>query len=272
MFIDSHCHLEKKDFTVGGTDEQPERDEREEVLARARENGVEAMVCVGSGASNAEIDTAIEMSDKHDDIWAAIGIHPHDVARHSAVEFAAILERVENLAQNHRKVVAIGESGLDFHYNYSPADAQKEAMRAFIGIGRRQHKPVQLHIRDAHAEAQAIIAEEKLGEVGGVIHCFTGNLADAKRYVDLGMILSFSGIVTFKSATDIKEAAAWAPLDRILIETDCPYLAPIPMRGKRNEPAYIAHTAKVLADLKQISVEELGRATAENARRIFRLT
>ena len=231
--IDSHCHLEPKDFAKDGVDE------REDVIARARAAGVGAMICVGSGASLAEVRNAVALAETHDDIWAAVGIHPHDVAR---IPDGA-LDEIERLALTHPRVVAVGETGLDYHYNHSPADSQQEHLRLFAQLARRAHKPLSLHIRDAHDDALRILAEEKADEVGGVVHCFTGNLADAQRWVALGFHISFSGVITFKSAEAIREAAAWVPLDRMLVETDCPYLAPVPMRGNANEPAYIVHTA-----------------------------
>jgi TatD DNase family protein len=144
-------------------------------------------------------------------------------------------------------------------------------LRAFIAIARRVKKPLSLHIRDAHADAQAILDEERAGELGGVVHCFTGTLADAQKYVALGLYVSLSGVVTFKSAAPIREAAAWLPADRLLLETDCPYLAPVPMRGKRNEPAYLVHTARAVAAARGEAPEALARSASDNARRLFRL-
>jgi TatD DNase family protein len=256
VLTDSHCHLEPKDFA-----------DRDDAIARAREAGVERLVCVGSGAGFDEIRNAVALAEGDARIWAAVGLHPHDAARAPA----GVLDEIERLATTHARVVAVGETGLDYHYNHSPADEQRSVLRAHLAIARKAKKPVSFHIRDAHDEAARIMEEEKIGETGGVIHCFTGGLEDAKRYVALGLHLSFSGILTFKSAGNIREAAAWAPLDRILIETDCPYLAPQPMRGKRNEPAYLVHTARFLAELRGISVEALAQATSDNAARLFRL-
>jgi TatD DNase family protein len=257
MLTDSHCHLEPKDFA-----------DRDEAIARAREAGVQRMVCVGSGAGFDEIRNAVALAERDPQMWAAVGIHPHDAARAPA----GVFDELERLATTHARVVAVGETGLDYHYNYSPADEQRQVMRTHLAIARRASKPVSFHIRDAHEEAARILMEEKIGETGGVIHCFTGGLEDAKRYVALGLHLSFSGIVTFKSAGAIREAAAWAPLDRILVETDCPYLAPIPMRGKRNEPAYLVHTARFLAELLGRPLDEFAAVTSANAERLFRLS
>jgi TatD DNase family protein len=242
-------------------------DERPALLERARAAGVEAFVCVGSGSSLDEVRNAVAMAETHADVWAAVGIHPHDAARIPDGAY----DEIERLAASHPRVVAVGETGLDYHYNHSPVEEQKDALRRFIGIARRTKRPLSLHIRDAHADAARILKEERADEVGGVIHCFTGDVRDAQAYVALGFHLSLSGVVTFKSSAPIREAAAWAPLDRLLIETDCPYLAPVPLRGKRNEPAYITHTAAAVAALRGLSDDEFGAATTANCRALFRL-
>jgi TatD DNase family protein len=242
-------------------------DERPAVLERARAAGVAAFVCVGSGASLAEVHNAVAMAEAHPDVWAAVGIHPHDAAR---IPEGALAE-IERLATTHARVVAVGETGLDYHYNHSPVAEQQEAMRRFCAIARRANKPLSLHIRDAHADAARILTEESAADVGGVIHCFTGDLRDAQAYVALGFHISLSGVVTFKSATAIREAAAWVPLDRLLVETDCPFLAPVPLRGKRNEPAYITHTAAAAAALRGVDPDEFGAATTANATKLFGL-
>jgi TatD DNase family protein len=260
--IDSHCHLEPKDFvTPDGGDERPA------VLDRARAAGVEAFVCVGSGSSLDEVRNAVAMAEAHADVWAAVGIHPHDAAR---VPDGAY-DEIERLAATHPRVVAVGETGLDYHYKHSPAAEQQETLRRFIAIARRTKRPLSLHIRDAHDDAARILKEERADEIGGVIHCFTGDLGNAQAYVALGFHISLSGVVTFKSAEPIREAAAWTPVDRLLVETDCPFLAPVPLRGKRNEPAYITHTAAVVAALRGVSPEEFGAATTRNCRALFRL-
>lgn len=262
MLIDSHCHLEPKDFVApDGADERPA------VLARARAAGVEGFVCVGSGSSLAEVHNAVAMAEAHADVWAAVGIHPHDAARIPDGAY----DEIERLAASHPRVVAVGETGLDYHYKHSPAAEQQEALRRFIAIARKTKRPLSLHIRDAHADAARILAEEQATEIGGVIHCFTGDLRDAQAYVALGFHISLSGVVTFKSAEPIREAAAWVPLERLLVETDCPFLAPVPLRGKRNEPAYITHTAAAVAALRGLSPDEFGAATTRNCRALFRL-
>jgi TatD DNase family protein len=259
MLTDSHCHLEAKDFK-----REDGSDEREDIIARARAAGVTHMICVGSGASHAEIDNAIAMAETHPDIWAAVGIHPHDVARMPADALA----KVERLAATHPRVVAVGETGLDYYYDHSPRDTQREVFAAFLDIARRTAKPVSLHIRDAHDDALAILAKNP---VPGVVHCFTGNRPQAEAYVALGLSISFSGIVTFKSASEIRDAASVVPLDKILVETDCPYLAPVPMRGKRNEPAWVAHTARFVADLRGVPLADFAQLTSQNASKLFGL-
>jgi len=262
MLIDSHCHLEPKDFVApDGADERPA------VLARARAAGVEGFVCVGSGSSLDEVRNAVAMAEAHADVWAAVGIHPHDAARIPDGAY----DEIERLAASHPRVVAVGETGLDYHYKHSPAAEQQAALRRFIAIARKTKRPLSLHIRDAHADAARILEEERAEEIGGVIHCFTGDLRDAQAYVALGFHISLSGVVTFKSAEPIREAAAWVPLERLLVETDCPFLAPVPLRGKRNEPAYITHTAAAVAALRGLSPEEFGAATTRNCRALFRL-
>jgi TatD DNase family protein len=254
--IDSHCHLDFDDF---GTD-------RPEVLARARAAGVTAMVCIGSGRDVGPAREAVRLAASEPDVFAAVGVHPHDVARMTDGDWSEL----EGLARQPR-VVGIGETGLDYYYNHSPHDTQRAAYRRFIALAREVGRPVISHVRDAHADAAEILASTGAAETGGVIHCFTGGVEDARRYLELGQDLSFSGILTFKNATAIREAAAFAPLERILIETDAPYLAPVPFRGKRNEPAYVLKTLEVLAGLRGITVEEADRATTDNARRLFQL-
>jgi TatD DNase family protein len=254
--IDSHCHL---DFTEYSND-------RGQVLARARSAGVSAFVCIGSGRDIVSAREAVALAEIEGDIFAAVGVHPHDVAKMSEADWAEL----ETLARGPR-VVGIGETGLDYYYDHSPRDAQQAAYERFIGMARAVKRPVISHVRDAHDDAIDVLRRAGAPEVGGVIHCFTGGVAEARRYLDLGHHLSFSGILTFKNAQPTREAAAFAPLDRILIETDAPYLAPIPHRGKRNEPAYIVETLRVLSELRGAPPAEVEAATAENTRRLFRL-
>ncbi len=254
--IDSHCHLERADFA-----------DRDEVMARARAAGVGWFVVVGSGGSLANVDNAVALAEANADASAAVGIHPHDVGRMSEDDLAAI----ERLAVMHPKVVALGETGLDYHYHHSTPEQQQAAFRRFIAVARAAKKPLTLHIRDAHDDARAIFIEEHGRDVGAVVHCFSGTLDEARAWLDLGCWLSFSGILTFKSAEEIRRAAAFAPPDRILVETDCPYLAPIPYRGKRNEPAYVVETLRQLAQVRGVPVEECAAATVSATRAAFRL-
>jgi TatD DNase family protein len=262
--IDSHCHLEPKDFG----------EERDEIVARARRAGLRHFVVIGAGDSLANVDNAVALAEANADMTAAIGIHPHDVARMAE----GTMERIEALAATHPRVVAVGETGLDYHYNYSPPEIQQDYFRRFIQLARRTRKTLTLHIRDgeksaasAQADARRILVEEGGTEVPVVVHCFTGTPADARAWLDLGAYISFSGIVTFKTATALRESAALAPADRLLVETDCPYLAPMPYRGKRNEPAYVVETLKVVAATRGVPVEEFAEVALANTIRAFGL-
>jgi TatD DNase family protein len=254
--IDSHCHLDFPDF----------QDELPEVLARARQAGVVTMICIGSGRDLTPARAAVALAAREPDVFASVGVHPHDVGSMTEDTWLAL----DDLARAHR-VVGIGETGLDYYYDHSPRDAQQAAFRRFIALARAVGRPVICHIRDAHEEAAQIMNDEGAREVGGVIHCFTGGVTDASRYLDLGFHISLSGILTFRNAQSIREAAAAAPLDRLMVETDAPYLAPMPHRGKRNEPAFVIHTLALLAELRGIDFDEAAAATTANARRLFRL-
>jgi len=252
--IDSHCHLDFPDYGA----------ELPEVLARARAAGIVRMICIGSGRDITSARSAVTLAAQERDIYASVGIHPHDVARMTAETW----NELDALARAPR-VVGVGETGLDYYYDHSPRDDQRAAFRRFVALGRAARLPIICHIRDAHEEAAEILTSEQAADVGGVIHCFTGGVADARRYLDLGFHLSFSGILTFKNAAPIREAAVAAPLDRVMVETDAPYLAPIPHRGKRNEPSYVVKTLGLLAELRGIPFEEAAAATTANARRLF---
>jgi TatD DNase family protein len=253
--IDSHCHLEAAYF---GADQR-------EVLDRARKAGVSAFVCIGVGRGSGAAAEAVALAAAVGDVFATVGVHPHDVGATSEADWSEL----GRLAREPR-VVGIGETGLDYHYEHSPREAQDAAYRRSIALANELGLPVVSHVRDAHDAAAAVLREAR-PRAGGVIHCFTGGVAEARVYLDLGLYLSFSGIVTFKNAGNVREAAAFAPLDRILVETDAPYLAPVPHRGGRNEPAYIAETLKALAALRSMSIDALDAATTNNTRALFNL-
>jgi TatD DNase family protein len=254
--IDSHCHLDFEEYGI----------DRAATLARARAAGLVSMICIGSGRDLKSARAAVALAAEEPDIFATVGIHPHDVTHMSPDDW----EELDKLARAPR-VVGVGETGLDFHYDYSPRDQQREAFRRFLRLCHGSSQPVVCHVREAHGEAQEILRQEGVPQRGGVIHCFTSGPEDARIYLELGMHLSFSGILTFKNAGEIRAAAQLCPLDRILVETDAPYLAPLPHRGKRNEPAYIVHTLEQLALVKGLEVAEVAAATTTNTRALFQL-
>lgn len=258
-FIDSHAHLDVADFDA----------DRQACLERARAAGVREIVLIGATGDLGAAERAVALAQTDPQLYATVGIHPHDVATMQPAWWHAL----ELLVQQ-PKVVGVGETGLDYYYDHSPRELQQEAFAGFIQLARRYDKPVVCHVRDAHADALAILAEHWAGNPrGAVIHCFTGTPEDAAAYVELGCHVSFSGIVTFKGAKSdpIRAAVAQVPLDRLLIETDCPYLAPQPYRGKRNEPAYVVHTAETVAREAGLTVPELAARTTANARAFFGL-
>jgi TatD DNase family protein len=250
--IDSHCHLQADRFST----------DVDAVVQRARDAGVERILVPGWNAWSS--DAALGLVERHPWLDAAVGVHPHDAAKVTPAEW----ERISALAADPR-VVAIGETGLDYFYDHSPRDLQKAAFARFIVLARAVGKPVVCHIRDAHDDAREILTAG--GVTDCVIHCFTGTPDDARAYAALGYYVSFSGIVTYKTAQPLRDAVPLVPRDRLLIETDCPYLAPIPKRGKRNEPAFLTHTAAVVAQCSGMSFDDLADATTRNACRIFGL-
>jgi TatD DNase family protein len=258
MLVDTHCHLDPAYFPDGA----------DAAIARAETAGVDGFVVVGVGRDLEPARHAVALATRlADRVGAAVGIHPHDAASWSP----AVHDELASLARA-AAVVAVGEIGLDYHYDHSPRDTQREVFARLVALAREVKKPIVIHTREAAADTLAVLEAEGARDVGGVIHCFSEDRPFAERALDLGFDLSFSGIVTFKGAKAIHEVAAWAPLDRILVETDSPYLAPVPLRGKPCEPAYIVHTAKRVAELRGTTVEEIARATSENAERRFRRT
>ncbi|MGE0710163.1 MAG: TatD family hydrolase [Planctomycetota bacterium] len=255
MLVDSHCHVSTPRYDA----------DRAEVLARARAAGVQAMVDVGCDLASSEASAAL--AAREPDVWAVVGLHPHE-ARHWD---EATPDRLRALAALPR-VLAVGEMGLDFYYDHSPRDVQRQVFRAQLALARELDLPAVLHVRDAYDEALDILDEAAAGPgapLRGVAHCFTGEARQALGFVERGFGVSFTGVVTFKSADPIREAASAVPLDRLLVETDCPYMAPVPLRGKRCEPAHVEHTARAIAVLRGLPEEELFAATARNAARIF---
>jgi TatD DNase family protein len=253
MLVDSHCHLDFPDFA---------RD-RADVLARARNAGVGVMVTIGTKLSRFAEVRAIAESDPA--IYCSVGVHPHEAEKEGVGDAAPLLAAAE-----HPKVVGIGETGLDYYYKHSAPAAQARSFRAHIAAARASGLPLIVHARDADVDTIRILADEhRAGAYPGVIHCFTASRELAEHAVALGLYVSFSGILTFKNARDIQETAKALPLERILIETDAPYLAPMPNRGKRNEPAFVAHTAAFLARLRGETPERIAAATSENFFRLF---
>ncbi|WP_455675993.1 TatD family hydrolase [Pradoshia sp.] len=254
MLFDTHVHLNDDQFN----------DDLEEVIERARLNGVGRVVVVGFDEKT--IKRAIELIDAYDFMYAAIGWHPVD-----AIDLTDdYLEWIEELTA-HPKVVAIGEIGLDYHWDKSPKDVQQVVFRRQIQLAKRLDLPIIIHNREATEDVVTILEEEGAKEVGGIMHCFSGSPETAKRCLDMNFYISLGGPVTFKNAVKPKEVAKEVPLDRLLIETDCPYLAPHPFRGKRNEPSYVKLVAEQIAALKEISFDEVAKATTENANRLFRI-
>jgi len=255
--VDSHAHLDFEDYQA----------DLPAVVARARAAGVERIVCIGLWRAPGQFGNALQLARQDPATFAATaGVHPHECARVPEEDWARLGELAHDPA-----VVGIGETGLDFHYDHSPRPVQIESFRRSLRIARQAGKPVVVHVREADAACAEVLANEGVPPAGGVIHCFTGDAEAARRYLGLGLHLSVAGVVTFRTAGPLREAVRLVPRDRLLVETDCPFLAPIPWRGKRNEPAYVARTAEKVAELWGVSAEEVGEITTANARRLFRL-
>lgn len=258
MLFDTHCHL----------DDPRLQGELDAVLDRARNAGVRRITTIGCAQDVASSCLALEIARAHSEwISATVGVHPHD-AKHLDGSLADAIRD----AGRDESVVAIGETGLDFHYDHSPRDTQVEAFRTQIAIARELGKPLVIHTRSAPEQTLRVLREEQARDVGGIIHCFSEDAPFAAAALDLGFVSSFSGIVTFSKAIDVQEAARRQPRDALLVETDAPYLAPTPKRGKRNEPAYVAYTARRIAELRGEEPEALAEATYQNALRVFRLS
>jgi len=258
MYVDSHAHIEMGDFDQ----------DREQVIQRALDAGVDLIVDIGDGdVSRDSHSAAFKVAEQYSFIFTTVGVHPHE----ARLLDERLYSRLDEMAE-HPKVIAVGEIGLDYHYDHSPREVQREAFRKQLGLAWERELPVVIHTREAEADTIEIIREQWSGSARpGIIHCFTGSRWLADEAVRLGFYISFSGVLTFKKAGDLRETASALPLDRILIETDCPFLAPEPYRGKRNEPAYVVETARRLAELRGVTPEEIGRITSENFMRAFAL-
>jgi len=253
MFIDSHCHLDSDQFDA----------DRDAVITRALEAGVSLMVAIGTGNGPPDLAAGIRLADKYEYFYATVGIHPHDASKSTE----EVLHHLEQLA-SHPKVIAIGEIGLDYHYDFSPRETQQAVFISQIKIAEAAKKPIVIHTREAWDDTISLLRENWNPQHGGIMHCFSGGPKEARQALDLGFHLSFGGIVTFPKAQEIQEAARLCPADRLLIETDAPYLAPVPKRGKRNEPAYIVETARKLAALRNVSPDEIAETTTTNFHRL----
>ncbi|TAD87719.1 MAG: TatD family deoxyribonuclease [Alphaproteobacteria bacterium] len=253
MLIDSHCHLDFPDFA----------EDLDGVIERAGQAGVGLMITIST--SMAGFPRVRAIAERFPQVYCTVGVHPHEASEDWGLDAQRLVE-----AASHPKVIGIGETGLDFYYDQSPRDRQADSFRAHIQAARESGLPIIIHTRDAEPETIAMLeAEYRAGPFPGLIHCFTGSQALADAALGLGLSISASGIVTFKSAEALRQVIATVPLDRLLVETDSPYLAPIPKRGKRNEPAFVSHTAAVVAGLKGVSVADLAAATTANVHRLF---
>ncbi|MEM8826381.1 MAG: TatD family hydrolase [Pseudomonadota bacterium] len=253
MAIDSHCHLNYEGLV----------ERQSEVIANARDAGVTGMLGISTRAS--EWDEVVGLAERESDIWASVGIHPHEADSHEEISTARLVERAA-----HPRVVGIGETGLDFYYDKSDRERQRGSFRRHIAAARETQLPIIIHTREAEADTLSILTEEMAaGAFPGVIHCFTASREFGEAALDLGLYISISGIVTFKNAKDLAETAATIPEDRLLIETDSPFLAPVPKRGKPCEPAFVMHTAAFLAERRGTSLDELDCQTTENFFRLF---
>jgi TatD DNase family protein len=253
MFVDSHCHLNYKGLV----------EQQAEILKRARESGVSAMLNIST--REREWDEVIGLAEQEKDVWASVGIHPHEADQHVGMDCAKLVAK-----SAHSRVVAIGETGLDYYYDKSDRAQQCTGFREHIKASRETGLPIIIHTRDAEADTAAILTEEmREGPFTGVIHCFTASAEFARIALDLGLYISLSGIVTFKNAKDLQDIAKWLPADRLLVETDAPFLAPIPHRGRTGEPAFVADTARFVAQLRDVALESLAQQTSDNFYDLF---
>ncbi|MBI5682178.1 MAG: YchF/TatD family DNA exonuclease [Deltaproteobacteria bacterium] len=256
LLIDTHAHLDDPKYN-GDIDE---------VIKRAKDGGVEYVITVGCLRERADLRKVAALTKRYDMVYSALGIHPHD-ARHAVIE---AYSEIEELAKD-KKVVAIGETGLDYYYEHSPKDIQKDAFVQQIHIARQIKLPLIIHSREAQNDTLDIIRHENVRDIGGVVHCFSGKYEMAKKVLDMGLYISFTGVVTFPKAENIHELVRKIPIENMLVETDCPYLAPEPHRGKRNEPSFVTFIARRIAELKNLSYNDVARITTLNAKRLFNI-
>ena len=255
--LDSHAHLDDSQFDA----------DRDAVIDRARAAGVKYLLAVSGGGGPDELASAVPIAEKHDWIFATVGIHPHEAKRAEERHFEQL-----RVAARHAKVIALGELGLDYHYDHSPHEVQKQVLIRQLEIASDLKLPIIVHCREAWEDLTAIIESHwKSSGLGGILHCFSGSREDAVRFLDWGFLISFAGPITFKKAEGLRAIAAELPLDCLLTETDCPYLAPVPHRGKRNEPAFVRETTQALAALRNMTLEEMGEHAIRNFTRLFHL-
>ncbi len=252
LLFDSHAHLDDPRFD----------DDRDELISGLKDAGVGRVMTVGCWKSEDGFGMVPELVSKYDNLYGALGVHPHDALEASEFKGRDPLEIIRELALKHKKIVAIGETGLDYHYKHSPPDIQKESFRRHITLARELNLPLIVHSREANADTISILKEEGVSD--GILHCFSGDKEMAEEALKLGLYLSFSGVITFTNASEMREIVKETPLEKMLVETDCPYLAPVPRRGKRNEPAFVSYTAAKIAEIKGLTVEDVARITALN--------
>ena len=259
MFVDSHAHIDGEEYDA----------DRDEVVERARAAGLRAILNVGTGDPHSgSLERAVAVAERYEDVYAAVGVHPHDARLFD--ESAAA--RIHKLVRESKRVIAWGEIGLDYHYDHSPRDVQREVFAGQLRMAREAALPVVIHSREADEDTVNILRAEWGDAVaGGIMHCFGGGLEMAESVLELGFLISFAGNVTFKKAENLRQVARRVPLDRLLIETDCPYLTPVPFRGRRNEPARVCEVARCLAELRGLETEAIGRITTSNFMRFFNL-
>jgi TatD DNase family protein len=256
MLIDSHAHIQGKEYSG----------DRDAVIARAHDAGVEKIIAVGGAGDMSSNTEAIALAAAFPNIYATVGMHPHDAKDVGEEE----LRELGALASN-KKVIAVGETGLDYYYNHSPHDVQRRVFTHFIHMARETDLPIVVHERDAAREAAELLRGEGAANLSGVIHCFTGDYEAACAYLDLGFYLSFTGIITFKNAEPLRDVVRNVPLERMLVETDSPFLTPVPHRGKRNEPAYVRFVAETIAEIKGVPLEEVAQRTTRNVQDLFKI-